>query len=62
MGTLEIAAKDEDFPIGQDIDLRRGDVGGQHAGIAALAPVLLFFGVDVLIHCFEYNNANSRLL
>ena len=62
MSALEVAAKDEDFPIGQGIDLRRSDVGRQHTGIASTAPVQFFLGVDVLIHCFEYNNANSRLL
>ena len=48
------AAKDEDFPIGQDIDLRRGDIGGQHTGMASTAPVLFFLGIDILFHSVDH--------
>ena len=44
------ASEDEDFPIGQDIDLGRGYAFRKRTGVASAAPVQFFFGIYVLLH------------
>ena len=47
------ASEDEDFSIGQDIDLGRGYAFRKRTGVASAAPVKFFFGIDILLHCMS---------